>query len=1150
MSKFTGGRINDIQAGSTPTPEDSVNDIMGKALEKLSAEASQEVAITPEETTLSSVPVFEGNPSLGLREGGGVDPIEHRLAMAEAGQLNPQMGTQAPTPVQMTMPAEDSSSNMLNRADKMAINFTSREGEDPISVNMHFAGEPQKQLLESFSDPEQGTTAKDVQRGLFEAEDRPNTLPSVFHHKLKVNTYGIDGKYRMDPDFPKLMSIVTENSVDDAFMGAPESSDFEESMDEHGEVRLEAKVVNPSDLTERLGRNVETWWNRQREDPDGTNPTEPLTSVEARDLGAAAIQSYYVANPDMFDLVKDKETGGDRYVLTDAGAHELSASRPARSAAFNVRVPPLHTRPEDGLPGELSKEKPRYKSKKGMGGAVGLKEIDESINNQNRVAHVVDRDRMRILLLTSLEAVSRSVENPNATWGNNYGVGRKNFDALVEKGKRIDGLEETEAEYSALNILGSKKRDLFKELMTLSSNMGVSNYLTYNAQPLTGRMAAQQTDFNPTRNKSVRFATRSKDPAVVNGRYGRIYDNMIQIYSLNLLDDDLLLSGPRRKAFEVQKNKFLKWGEELDKYLKEALPDDNLMEPLLAIKEGIPIDHPSFPMPDFRGFASKLSPELKKFIQEKGEDGNAAIDSLVDLYKMEKALDEGKQYYSYANAYIDGKTNGIANQALMLGNYKLSYMVGALRDPNSLHALQTKDDGTAGPDVRAEMKRIIINNVTVNGVQGIKRTPAVIDNDQKLRKVLIDIGSFKPINKAISMIFPYGKEINGMKAEIEALIPELISEYPEVKVDMDALEASGVTYDEIMTAAHANVVETLFEIFGADTFRARAMMRNSGFLMASMDKILSIKSAMGHNINLGGMKKDSSKAVETSVSVGTQGVKSKLKLSTSPTYMSSAAVKKEEMGGYSRGRSAVIPVQSMDAATVVKTSSGKSWEKLKQVAPNGDPYFLQIFDAYKVDANTFDVMYDEINQNWLDITTRDWNYFEETRKSVQKGFESIKRELSNMDQNEDLPITLGSRFDYIGAVLNPDEGLDARGDKVYKHATLRGFVQSTIPMSKSLQGEAYDKAVAQKSQYMLDKIGEGFGIYLGRYNKTPPAQKIESLKPAQVLRIIDFMYRISDYDKNSSSFVAKIESQRKDVRAKIMDVKAKTGVGAAQFHAH
>jgi hypothetical protein len=46
------------------------------------------------------------------------------------------------------------------------------------------------------------------------------------------------------------------------------------------------------------------------------------------------------------------------------------------------------------------------------------------------------------------------------------------------------------------------------------------------------------------------------------------------------------------------------------------------------------------------------------------------------------------------------------------------------------------------------------------------------------------------------------------------------------------------------------------------------------------------------------------------------------------------------------------------------------------------------------------------------------------------------------------------------------------------------------------------------------------------------------------------MYRISDYDKNSSSFVAKIESQRKDLRAKIMDVKAKTGVGAAQFHAH
>ena len=47
----------------------------------------------------------------------------------------------------------------------------------------------------------------------------------------------------------------------------------------------------------------------------------------------------------------------------------------------------------------------------------------------------------------------------------------------------------------------------------------------------------------------------------------------------------------------------------------------------------------------------------------------------------------------------------------------------------------------------------------------------------------------------------------------------------------------------------------------------------------------------------------------------------------------------------------------------------------------GNPYLHTIYDAFKMDANGYDTVLEEVNQNWLDATMK-WNYLDETRKAT------------------------------------------------------------------------------------------------------------------------------------------------------------------------
>ena len=110
-------------------------------------------------------------------------------------------------------------------------------------------------------------------------------------------------------------------------------------------------------------------------------------------------------------------------------------------------------------------------------------------------------------------------------------------------------------------------------------------------------------------------------------------------------------------------------------------------------------------------------------------------------------------------------------------------------------------------------------------------------------------------------------------------------------------------------------------------------------------------------------------------------------------------------GEYAYGGSLPGPVQSLDAATVAMTAAGPSWQKLKAKS-NGKPYMHTIYDAFKMDANGYDTVLEEVNQNWLDATMN-WSYLENTLEALDKKTKEWVAKNKNRPAND--PLTKNER---------------------------------------------------------------------------------------------------------------------------------------------
>ena len=290
-------------------------------------------------------------------------------------------------------------------------------------------------------------------------------------------------------------------------------------------------------------------------------------------------------------------------------------------------------------------------------------------------------------------------------------------------------------------------------------------------QTFNGRIAPQQTNFDPTTSKTTRFVTRNAIPA--NTANPRIERNLRQMYAMMLVPGaDARLPAGREAALENFTPQLVRWGKEL-RAAFDAIPDEDVESAAQAIADGTPLTAEGFPE-----FAPvQLSPDLSAAIAKKGEDGQAFIDGVMDFTDYYENKVKGRPHHSYFNAYMDGKTNGLASNGIQMGSENVAYKTGVLRNQGET----LLDDDV---DIRDDLANTLLELVDggFDGSIGPEMTGP-------LHSVATKLYSHRPLNKATTMTFGYGKELESFKLDIDEYLAELEQGDPEFAADVRTLTA-------------------------------------------------------------------------------------------------------------------------------------------------------------------------------------------------------------------------------------------------------------------------------------------------------------------------------------------------------------------------
>ena len=445
--------------------------------------------------------------------------------------------------------------------------------------------------------------------------------------------------------------------------------------------------------------------------------------------------------------------------------------------------------------------------------------INEAMRNLNQVANVVDPQRLKILLATVLPVLRGDV-GADHTFATINHIGMKQLNKLISNPNVDENVE-----------YAKQVQKLANYIQAIAKERKGANHLTYYMQSFNGRIAPQQTNFDPTTSKSVRFVTRNAVPA--NTANPRIEKNLRQMYAMMLVKGaDALLPEGREKALEQATPQLVRWGKELRAAL-DVISDADIEAAADAIANGLPLNDPSFPLiPDV---SQGISPELAAAIESKGEDGQAFIDGVLDFTDYYQKKVNGKPHHSYFNAYMDGKTNGLASNGIQMGSERVAYKTGVLRSQE--HTLL---DGNE--DIRDDLRNITLASLD-DGFDGA----VAPELSGPLHRVAAKIFSIRDFNKATTMTFGYGKELESFKKDMKTYLDEAALTDPELQADMEAL--GSVDY---LAPIHAKYVAGLEQVLDKNALESRGLMRGAAYLFALSNEIFTIDSATGMELLIGG----------------------------------------------------------------------------------------------------------------------------------------------------------------------------------------------------------------------------------------------------------------------------------------------------------
>ena len=929
---------------------------------------------------------------------------------------------------------------------------------------------------------------------------------------------------RPDSNYIKVASYVTENSMADMSFGLEEDANADPLADALGDQRVKRKPDQPHPIkqaqgNQALGNKIHQEYLRLM----GNKNPDKLPPKEAAVVGQVFKDMWAKQNP---NYVKEFTQDGVKVLqLTAEGQAALEAGEQFRKRLFpkqNVR--PSKVPLEGGkLPGDVGQNVVKNAS-----GAVGKPEfsrvIEQARRNLSTVPNVVDKQRGKILLSTILPVLQT---RDHSTWMaeiNNFGPSKQQTYAAARKDwerRQRENPNSVEDEYNPQAVMDALTDKIAQEVQAIAQERNGANYLTYSVQAFNGRISPQQSFFDPTTSKAVRFVTRNATPSIAKPGT-RVERNLRQMYAMMLVKGaDSLLPDLRDAALTKASPQLEAWGNKLAAAI--TMTDAQYETIMDAIAEGKPLNDPAYGEIPQLALDPVEDADLIAQIEKKEEDGPHFIDGLIDYAKYAKAKRNGQPYASYFNAYIDGKTNGIASNGIQMGHLGTAEATGVIRD-NRKELLDTGD-------IRDQLKDMALASID----QGWDGNDAEIISE--LNHVARKIFSHRPLNKKTTMTFGYGKEISSFGADIEEAIGFLAEADPELADNLATLEKKMSRADLAKTLL--NKYETsLAEVLSDDAIDSRALMRGAAALHAATNSLFSIKSYTGMDLNLGKDAPVSDQAEESSkYNIYEEGKRGKQGVVYHYETEATAAAPRNRTdaqgnvsstpGDYAYGGSLPGPVQSLDAATVAMSSAGKSWDRLKMNS-GGNPYMHSIYDAFKADANGFDVIVEEVNKNWMKAAG-EWSYLQETFDATKKTMNDFKAQMQTRNPNEVL----------------------TKNERVYMDWMLRmepSKAGNLIPKNLISKMGKFKKYEGDSTWKMVDTFKKNMAS-VGYNLNSPPEQPTAK----QLKMFVDTMVDELQLGRRLQGMIAKTNTNKKKLIEQLKSRGYKTPSGeriALQYYAH
>ena len=787
-----------------------------------------------------------------------------------------------------------------------------------------------------------------------------------------------------DPLYGQVASAVVENEFANVLLGqaGPAQLDFQTE----GEVEAGIEGVQdtvgsqgPTPLTHatgnaKLGQTIHQEYQRMK----GADTPDRLGREEAESLGAAFKHLWADQNPGLVKRFIDPETNQYTYQLTADGEAVLKNGAPDRKRLFptkNVR-PAKNPLVTGKLPGDTGATQVRDHA-----GVVGKpkfgKVLNQAMENLAQVPNVVDKQRAKILFSTILPVLRDG--NHDSWQADIHSMGKSKLDKFAA----AEFLARSKNEpYSAEDTLASYLDVTAQQVRAVAQERNGANYLSYSIQGFNGRISPQQSFFDPTTSKAVRFVTRNATPSIAKPG-SRVEKNLRQMYAMMILpkaeDADAALPVVREQKLTANSARLEAWGDRLANAV--AMTDEQYEAVSQAIEQGIALTDPSFPQFPGMDLDPEADAELIAHIRSKGEDGPHVIDGLIDFAKYIKAKRAGRPHNSYFNAYMDGKTNGLASNGVQLGDINTAYKTGVIRNPKNRSELLDNSQ-----DIRDELKILALDSLD-EGWPG-----EVSEFSTELTEVARSVYSDRDTNKMTTMTFGYGKEINSFASKMEETVSlkskELSPDHP-FHASLKTLTDTGLSFKDVGKILNEKYAPSLAGVMADDALAARAVQRAAAALHAATNMPFTISGPTGMDITLGRNQTTGYAGASSKSSYRIGGERTTVAHYETEATAAAPRVKENPDGSievtpgeHAYGGSVVAPVQAMDAATVGLTASGKSWDRLSQ-ASGGNPYMHTIYDAFKVDANGYDVVLEEVNKNWLNTGMR-YSYLEATKDGTKK----------------------------------------------------------------------------------------------------------------------------------------------------------------------